>query len=56
LAPPPGRTTLGGEGLQHQDGTSPVIAAIVPNCRAYEPAFAGELAVMMHGSKAEQGP
>ncbi|MFP3479952.1 pyruvate dehydrogenase (acetyl-transferring), homodimeric type, partial [Burkholderia sp. SIMBA_057] len=35
-----GRTTLGGEGLQHQDGTSHVIAATVPNCRAYDPAFA----------------
>ena len=42
-----GRTTLGGEGLQHQDGTSQVIAATVPNCRAYDPAFAGELAVIL---------
>lgn len=41
-----GRTTLGGEGLQHQDGTSHVVAATVPNCRAYDPAFAGELAVI----------
>ncbi len=47
-----GRTTLGGEGLQHQDGTSHVIAAAVPNCRAYDPAFAGELAVIMdHGAR-----
>jgi pyruvate dehydrogenase E1 component len=47
-----GRTTLGGEGLQHQDGTSHVIAATVPNCRAYDPAFAGELAVILdHGSR-----
>ena len=47
-----GRTTLGGEGLQHQDGTSHVIAATVPNCRAYDPAFAGELAVIMdHGAR-----
>ncbi|NKJ49123.1 pyruvate dehydrogenase (acetyl-transferring), homodimeric type [Burkholderia sp. SG-MS1] len=47
-----GRTTLGGEGLQHQDGTSHVIAATVPNCRAYDPAFAGELAVIMdHGMR-----
>jgi pyruvate dehydrogenase E1 component len=45
-----GRTTLGGEGLQHQDGHSHVIAATVPNCRAYDPAFAGELAVIIqHG-------
>ncbi len=42
-----GKTTLGGEGLQHQDGTSHVIAATVPNCRAYDPAFAYELAVIM---------
>jgi pyruvate dehydrogenase E1 component len=45
-----GRTTLGGEGLQHQDGTSHVVAATVPNCRAYDPAFAYELAVIFdHG-------
>jgi pyruvate dehydrogenase E1 component len=42
-----GRTTLGGEGLQHQDGSSHVIAATIPNCRAYDPAFACELAVIM---------
>jgi pyruvate dehydrogenase E1 component len=42
-----GRTTLGGEGLQHQDGTSHLIAATVPNCKAYDPAFAGELAVIV---------
>src|SRR6185503_11647243 len=42
-----GRTTLGGEGLQHQDGTSHVIAATVPNCRAYDPGTAGELAVIL---------
>jgi pyruvate dehydrogenase E1 component len=47
-----GKTTLGGEGLQHQDGTSHVIAATVPNCRAYDPAFAYELAVIMdHGMR-----
>lgn len=47
-----GRTTLGGEGLQHQDGSSHVIAATVPNCRAYDPAFACELAVIMdHGAR-----
>jgi pyruvate dehydrogenase E1 component len=45
-----GRTTLGGEGLQHQDGSSHVMAAAVPNCRAYDPAFACELAVIVdHG-------
>jgi pyruvate dehydrogenase E1 component len=42
-----GRTTLGGEGLQHQDGTSHVMAATIPNCKAYDPAFAGELAVII---------
>lgn len=42
-----GKTTLGGEGLQHQDGHSHLIASTVPNCRAYDPAFAGELAVIL---------
>ena len=47
-----GKTTLGGEGLQHQDGTSHVVAATIPNCRAYDPAFAYELAVIMdHGMR-----
>jgi pyruvate dehydrogenase E1 component len=47
-----GRTTLGGEGLQHQDGTSHLVAATIPNCKAYDPAFAGELAVIIdHGMK-----
>ena len=48
-----GRTTLGGEGLQHQDGSSHVAAATIPNCRAYDPAFACELAVILdHGMRA----
>jgi pyruvate dehydrogenase E1 component len=42
-----GRTTLAGEGLQHQDGSSHLVAATIPNCRAYDPAFAGELAVIV---------
>jgi pyruvate dehydrogenase E1 component len=47
-----GRTTLGGEGLQHQDGSSHIVAATVPNCRAYDPTFAYELAVIMdHGMR-----
>jgi pyruvate dehydrogenase E1 component len=47
-----GRTTLGGEGLQHQDGSSHVVAASVPNCRAYDPAFAYEVAVIIdHGAR-----
>ena len=48
-----GRTTLGGEGLQHQDGSSLLQAATVPNCRAYDPCFAGEFAVILdHGMRA----
>jgi pyruvate dehydrogenase E1 component len=42
-----GRTTLGGEGLQHQDGTSLVIASTVPNCRTYDPTFAYEMAIIL---------
>ena len=42
-----GRTTLAGEGLQHQDGTSHLIASTVPNCRAYDPCFAYELALIL---------
>ena len=42
-----GRTTLAGEGLQHQDGHSHLLASTVPNCVAYDPAFAYELAVIM---------
>ncbi len=47
-----GRTTLGGEGLQHQDGSSHLVAATIPNCRAWDPAHAGELAVILdHGMR-----
>ena len=42
-----GRTTLSGEGLQHEDGTSHLIAATIPTCRAYDPAFGYELAVIL---------
>ncbi|PYU92664.1 MAG: pyruvate dehydrogenase (acetyl-transferring), homodimeric type [Acidobacteria bacterium] len=42
-----GRTTLAGEGLQHQDGNSHLLAYPVPNLRAYDPAFAYELAVII---------
>ena len=42
-----GRTTLSGEGLQHQDGSSHLMAATIPNCKAYDPAFACELAVIL---------
>jgi pyruvate dehydrogenase E1 component len=43
-----GRTTLAGEGLQHQDGHSLMMAANVPNCVSYDPTFAYELAVIVH--------
>ena len=43
-----GRTTLAGEGLQHQDGHSHVLASTIPNCVAYDPAYAYELAVIIH--------
>jgi len=42
-----GRTTLAGEGLQHQDGHSQLLATTVPNCVAYDPTFAYELAVIV---------
>jgi pyruvate dehydrogenase E1 component len=42
-----GKTTLGGEGLQHQDGTSHLAASTIPNCRAYDPAFAYEVAAIV---------
>ena len=43
-----GRTTLAGEGLQHQDGHSLVVAGTIPNCISYDPTFAYELAVIIH--------
>ncbi len=43
-----GRTTLAGEGLQHQDGHSLITASTIPNCIAYDPCFAYELAVIIH--------
>jgi len=43
-----GRTTLSGEGLQHQDGHSHLVAATIPNCRSYDPTFAYELSVILH--------
>ena len=48
-----GRTTLGGEGLQHQDGSSHLVAATIPNCKAYDPAHAGELAVIIDAGMRE---
>lgn len=43
-----GRTTLAGEGLQHQDGHNILMFSFVPNCLSYDPAFAYELAVIIH--------
>src|SRR3989440_977899 len=46
-----GRTTLAGEGLQHQDGSSHLAASTIPNCRAYDPCFGYELATIVeHGA------
>jgi len=42
-----GRTTLAGEGLQHQDGHSHLLASTIPNCKSYDPTFAYELAVIL---------
>ena len=42
-----GRTTLNGEGLQHEDGNSHVISSMVPNCVSYDPTFGYELAVIL---------
>ena len=43
-----GRTTLNGEGLQHEDGHSHLAASTIPNCISYDPAYAYELAVIIH--------
>ncbi|MBL8566192.1 MAG: pyruvate dehydrogenase (acetyl-transferring), homodimeric type [Hyphomicrobiaceae bacterium] len=43
-----GRTTLNGEGLQHEDGHSHIISATIPNCISYDPSFAYEVAVIVH--------
>jgi|TARA_R110000850_G_C9996329_1_gene468447 pyruvate dehydrogenase E1 component len=47
-----GRTTLNGEGLQHEDGHSHIMSSLIPNCVSYDPAFGHELAVIIqHGMK-----
>lgn len=43
-----GRTTLAGEGLQHQDGHSHILSSTIPNCISYDPTYAYELAVIIH--------
>jgi pyruvate dehydrogenase E1 component len=47
LGGPAGRTTLNGEGLQHEDGQSQIAASFVPNCVAYDPTYAYEVAVII---------
>ena len=42
-----GRTTLNGEGLQHEDGHSHILSSMIPNCRSYDPTFACEVAVIV---------
>jgi pyruvate dehydrogenase E1 component len=42
-----GRTTLNGEGLQHEDGHSHILASTIPNCRSYDPTYAHEVAVIV---------
>ncbi len=52
-----GRTTLNGEGLQHEDGHSHIMAGTVPNCISYDPTFAYEVAVIMQdGMRRMYGP
>lgn len=52
-----GRTTLNGEGLQHEDGHSHILAGTVPNCISYDPTFAYEVAVIMQdGIRRMYGP
>ena len=43
-----GRTTLNGEGLQHEDGHSHILASVIPNCVSYDPTFSHEVAVIIH--------
>ncbi len=43
-----GRTTLNGEGLQHEDGHSHILAGTIPNCISYDPTFSYEVAVLVH--------
>ncbi|MFW9617618.1 pyruvate dehydrogenase (acetyl-transferring), homodimeric type [Aquabacterium sp.] len=43
-----GRTTLNGEGLQHEDGHSHILAGTIPNCVSYDPSFAHEVGVILH--------
>jgi pyruvate dehydrogenase E1 component len=43
-----GRTTLNGEGLQHEDGHSHILSSVIPNCVSYDPTFSHEVAVILH--------
>ena len=49
-----GRTTLPGEGLQHQDGHSPVLSSVVPTCATYDPAYVYEIAVIVQDGLREK--
>ena len=48
-----GRTTLNGEGLQHQDGHSHILSSTIPNCKSYDPAYGYELAVIIENGLSE---
>ncbi|MDE2150527.1 MAG: pyruvate dehydrogenase (acetyl-transferring), homodimeric type [Gammaproteobacteria bacterium] len=51
-----GRTTLNGEGLQHEDGHSQLLSSVIPDCRSYDPAFAYEVGVILrHGMQRMYG-
>lgn len=51
-----GRTTLEGEGLQHNDGHSPLLASVIPHCRVYDPTFAYEIAAIIRGGTERMYP
>ena len=47
-----GRTTLNGEGLQHEDGHSHIFSSVIPNCLSYDPTYGYEVAAAIHDEKA----
>jgi pyruvate dehydrogenase complex dehydrogenase (E1) component len=49
-----GRTTLNGEGLQHEDGHSQILASVIPNCVSYDPTFSYEVAVIMQSDAVDR--
>src|SRR5258706_12266664 len=50
-----GRTTLNGEGLQHEDGHSHILSSVIPNCVSFDPTFAHEVAVVLPGGGRRTG-